>query len=153
MIGNKRNSEVIRLFEIYRKRHPQRVCLSRFLLFAGVGSDLKDEAKRKCRKQVDALIEAQAENLGVERQEFVKHGAIQEVYYWPKGRQQLFEPQQTPLKVTRDPRLATWTADEFKASKAKHREEQDAAWMTARKAESEAERAAVKNLKVKKEVS
>lgn len=153
MIGNKRNSEVLRLFEIYRQRHPQRVCLSRFIIFAGIGSDLKDEAKRKCRKQIDALITAQAEKLGVERQEFIKHGAIQEVYYWPQGRQRPFQSQQTPVKVTCDPSLATWTASQFKASKAKQREEQDASWRAARQAKSEAERAAVRNLKVKKEVS
>lgn len=151
MIGTKKSDEILEMFKSYRKLHPTRVSLNRFVVFCGLSQESsKRDYKLKLRSRVDKLLTAQADALGIERREFRKNNSLEDAYYYGKGHSaKLFLSKQAPVKVTRDPSLATWVPSRIEEIRRAKRAEHDARWRQSMQ-DVKAERAAVKNIRVRK---
>jgi hypothetical protein len=146
MIDGKTYKQILDLFDVYRTRHPERVSLHRFCLFAGLCTyNATEENKAKNRMRVDALLRNHLEARGLERKtDPAAHGQSHDVIYFKPKPANRAAP--AKVKVWRDPSVATWTPDQARARKEREQKLR-AEKQRAREQEMAEERASVRGIR------
>ena len=146
MIDGKTHQEILTLFDNYRKLHAK-ISLTRFMLFAGIGTAATHHSKGKFRNRVDALLKNHLKDRGLQRREIIlNRNTDRDVVYEPRQRQPEPPLFSDGLTISYDPALATWTPADGEAVRQRELRRR-AEYQAAREREMAEERASVRGMR------